>query len=200
MVKKSASTPNKPSAGETKQADMDDARLFQQMMGDVRPLKTEPKVMPAAKPPPARPPAASPASEPLGPYAERDHAPPVEAEEFLQFARSGIQHRVMKQLKRGDIPTEAELDLHGLRITQAGQQLHQFLQTAQAYHLRCVLVVHGKGSRSQAGTPRIKTQVNAWLRDSPNVLAFCSAQARQGGTGALYVLLKTGRGSTSLAT
>jgi DNA-nicking Smr family endonuclease len=175
----------------------DDAELFQQMMGDVRPLEVEPKMVPRPRRRKTKPSHVKQASlrhevMDTGPYAEREQAPAVGTEELLLFSRSGIQHRVMKQLKRGDIAPQAKLDLHGQTITQAGQVLHHFLQSAREQQLRCVLVVHGKGSRSADGKPRIKSQVNQWLRDTPAVLAFCSAQARHGGAGAVYVLLKTG--------
>jgi DNA-nicking Smr family endonuclease len=170
----------------------EDAELFQQMMSDVRPLNHEPKVTPPVKRPSTQPSTEIRDTSSNGPYTEREHAASLGAEELMLFSRSGIQHRVMKQLKRGDIVPQAKLDLHGQTIAQAGQALHQFLQAAREQQLRCVLVVHGKGSRSADGKPRLKSQVNQWLRDTSAVLAFCSAQARHGGAGAVYVLLKTG--------
>jgi DNA-nicking Smr family endonuclease len=35
--------------------------------------------------------------------------------------------------------------------------------------------------------------VNVWLRQREEVLAFCSARSVDGGTGALYVLLRRSR-------
>ena len=51
-------------------------------------------------------------------------------------------------------------------------------------------IIHGKGYRSGARGPVLKTAVNHWLRLHLDVLAFVSARAIDGGTGALYVLLR----------
>ena len=75
-------------------------------------------------------------------------------------------------------------------IEEAGKSLTQFLEEAQSVGIRCVIVIHGKGTRSSESRPVLKTQVNHWLRDSPAVLAFSSTQPKHGGTGSGYVLLK----------
>ena len=51
-------------------------------------------------------------------------------------------------------------------------------------------VTHGKAVRLDGKRPMIKSHVNTWLRQHPQVLGFTSCQARHGGTGALYVMLK----------
>ena len=56
--------------------------------------------------------------------------------------------------------------------------------------IQCVRVVHGKGLRSGPRGPVLKASVNRWLRQWDDVLAFVSAPARDGGTGAVYVLLR----------
>ena len=56
--------------------------------------------------------------------------------------------------------------------------------------LRCAHIIHGKGYRSGERQPVLKRKVNYWLRLRPDVLAFCSATPRDGGTGAVYVLLR----------
>jgi DNA-nicking Smr family endonuclease len=53
-----------------------------------------------------------------------------------------------------------------------------------------VRVIHGKGHRSGARGPVIKTAVDLWLRRHIDVVAFASARAIDGGTGAVYVLLR----------
>ena len=123
-------------------------------------------------------------------FAPRELAPDVAPEDTLFFARSGLQQRLLRQLKRGDLRPEARIDLHGQTLLEAGQRLADFLDVAQLDGLRCVCVVHGKGHRSAEGRPVLKTQINQWLRNAPAVLAFSSAQAKDGGMGALYVLLR----------
>jgi DNA-nicking Smr family endonuclease len=56
--------------------------------------------------------------------------------------------------------------------------------------MTCVRIIHGKGLRSRHKGPVIKTKVNTWLRQRDDILAFCSARPVDGGTGAIYVLLR----------
>jgi len=56
--------------------------------------------------------------------------------------------------------------------------------------VRCVRVVHGKASGASDKPALLKSRVNSWLRQHPEVLGFASCQPRHGGTGAVYVLLK----------
>lgn len=170
-----------------------DDDLFRQMMSDVKPLsekKSAEKFVPAKPHPSAKPPQPPPDTSASSAFAPREHVPEVAPEEALFFARGGLQHRLLRQLKRGDLRPEARLDLHGQTIAEAGATLAEFLEAAQATGLRCVCVVHGKGHRSAEGRPVLKTQINQWLRDTPDVLAFSSAQPRDGGMGALYILLR----------
>ncbi len=168
----------------------ENADLFRRLMSDVKPLETEPCTMPAKARPAPRPRHDNP-SAPVRPgFVEREHASDINPEEALFFARSGLQQRLLRQLKRGELRPEAHLDLHGHTIAEAGAQLSTFLTDAQGAGLRCVCVIHGKGYRSAEGRPALKTQVNQWLRDTHTVLAFSSTRPRDGGMGALYVLLR----------
>ncbi|MDR9440993.1 MAG: Smr/MutS family protein [Halomonas sp.] len=115
---------------------------------------------------------------------------PVRPSEFLDFALPDLPWRTRQQLKRGRIGWEAGLDLHGHTLEEAREELEAFLQDATARRRRCVLVVHGKAWGTTSDYPVIKSHVNAWLREWPSVLAFCSATAIDGGTGAVYVLLR----------
>jgi DNA-nicking Smr family endonuclease len=108
----------------------------------------------------------------------------------LLFARNGLQHSVLRKLRRGQFSVAAELDLHGLRVEEARQELGQFLLHCRLTHKQCVRIIHGKGNRSHRQQPVLKGKVNHWLRQRDEVLAFCSARPIDGGTGAIYVLLK----------
>ncbi|MEE9452270.1 MAG: Smr/MutS family protein [Gammaproteobacteria bacterium] len=119
---------------------------------------------------------------------EIQHA--VSAEGPLFFAQPGILPKTLRQLKRGELPIEANLDLHGMNIEQARAALSQFIHQTNLNHHRIICIIHGKGNRSQAQHPILKNLVNIWLRQFRQVLTFCSAQAKDGGTGAVYVLLK----------
>lgn len=164
------------------------------MMADVKPLpdkKSADNRIPLRKPrAPVKPRPPTPNASPSSGFALREHVPEVAPEEHLFFTRSGLQHRLLRQLKRGELRPEAQLDLHGHTIAEAASLLSTFLDEAQTAGLRCICIVHGKGHRSTEGRPVLKTQINQWLRDTPAVLAFSSAQPKDGGMGALYVLLR----------
>ena len=112
-----------------------------------------------------------------------------ECPDILNFARSGVQHTVLKRLRQGKLPIESVLDLHGLTVQQARAELIDFLHDCELMELRHVIIVHGKGYRSK-NKPVIKPMINRWLRVAPGVLAFHTALPEDGGGGAVYVLLK----------
>ena len=109
--------------------------------------------------------------------------------DILSFSRSGLQHKVLKKLRQGKHPIEHALDLHGLTIKQARNELVEFLGECEAAGVSHAIIVHGKGFRSK-DKPVIKAMVNRWLRAVDNVLAFHSAQAKDGGSGAVYVFVE----------
>lgn len=114
----------------------------------------------------------------------------VESEQELLFAGPGIQLKVMQRLRRGHIPWDEGVDLHGLTVEKARKVLHEFIMQSHQQNLRTVLVVHGKAFSQSGRQPLLKSYTNDWLRQLPQVLAFCSAQPKDGGAGALYVLLR----------
>ncbi|WP_210395438.1 Smr/MutS family protein [Motiliproteus sediminis] len=117
----------------------------------------------------------------------------VDSEEELIFAVPGVQQRLLQRMKQGHLPWEAGLDLHGYSVDEARDQLSSFIRDALRQGLRCVIVVHGKAANTEGRQPLLKSYVNDWLRQIPQVLAFVSSQPQDGGTGALYVLLKRHR-------
>lgn len=114
----------------------------------------------------------------------------LETGEELLFTRLGLQHKTVRKLRRGEFSIEAELDLHGQTKIEARQAIVQFLHYCRDQGLRCVRIIHGKGLGSHQKRPILKQYVNHWLRQRDDVLAFCSARQVDGGTGAVYVLLK----------
>jgi len=115
----------------------------------------------------------------------------IESNEVLFFTRNGVQHKTIKQLKRGSLIIDERVDLHGLTQQEAHQLLLEFLVEQTSQRHRCILIVHGKGIGSLNNRPVLKNLVYNLLRNEPSVLAFSSAQQRDGGTGAVYVLLKS---------
>lgn len=114
----------------------------------------------------------------------------LETGEHLAFARPGIQRSVLRKLKNGRYSVQSEIDLHGLTVAEARTELSAFLRAAGERQHTCVRVIHGKGRRHADSSPRLKPAVNQWLQRHRQVVAFCSARAVDGGTGAVYVLLK----------
>lgn len=123
-------------------------------------------------------------------YSEEFEPKTIGNEETLSFQRSGVQDRLFSQLRAGQLTLDAELDLHGMTIATAHQQLAEFLYECRQDRLRCVRIIHGKGWGSKNNQPVLKTKLNAWLQQEENILAFCSTPIRDGGTGAVYVLLR----------
>jgi DNA-nicking Smr family endonuclease len=117
----------------------------------------------------------------------------IKSDDILDFSGPGLQRRVLQKLRNGEFSIGAELDLHGKTIDEARKSLTQFLTYCQIKKIKCVHIIHGKGKSTNDHSPILKNQVNTWLRQSPAVLAFHSARIKDGGAGAVYVLLKLQR-------
>lgn len=102
----------------------------------------------------------------------------------------GVQKTLLRKLKRGEIRPADKLDLHGHTATEAAAMLADFIGEAAAADERCVLVIHGKGLRSEVPGGVLKDFTADWLKRAPEVLAFAPARPKDGGTGAVYVLLR----------
>ena len=187
-----------------------DRALFARAMRDVRPLRGGAPAAPTGErgpgAPPApvgdgdetrRPPVLRPTSERAAPYSSID---------------AGLDKRTAQRLKRGKLAIEARLDLHGHTQLQAHRALDAFLTAALASGKRCVLVVTGKGSalrREESASPWtvssgvLREAVPRWLEEPANrarVIAYHPAQPRDGGGGALYVLLRRQRSKEATET
>jgi len=114
----------------------------------------------------------------------------IETGDELSFIRPGIQNNILKKLRRGHFSIEAELDLHGMIARIARLEVAKFLRQCQDYDIRCARIIHGKGYGSWQKQPVLKNKLNKWLEQHSEVLAFCSARPMDGGTGAVYVLIK----------
>jgi len=124
------------------------------------------------------------------PAAAAGSAPPPPE---LEHGRSaGLDRRSALRLRRGQYPIDGRIDLHGLTQAAAERALAAFLAEAQAAGRRCVLVITGKGTTTEGGGV-LRREVPRWLNQAPNrarVLGFDHALPRDGGLGALYVLLR----------
>jgi DNA-nicking Smr family endonuclease len=163
----------------------DEEILWEQATRDVKPLKKnekkqgkpEPKMTPAPKPT-ARSKDKTPAPAPV----KKVFASPEPGRE--------LDRRTAEKLRKGQMPIEARLDLHGLTQAKAHVALNEFILSASRAGRRCVLVITGKG----AGV--LQTRVPEWLEEPalrPLILRSLPAQRRHGGAGALYVYLRRDR-------
>jgi len=119
-----------------------------------------------------------------------DGSSSVSASDELSYQGNGVQNRVMRELKRGKISIENRLDLHGQTVEQAHQSYLRFINHCRQAGQYSVLIIHGQGYRSAGAIPVLKQQTDFWLRQHDAVLAYCSALPRDGGKGAVYVLLR----------
>jgi len=185
----------------------DDTVLWQRVITEVTPLKSTIELAEFAAIFARSDHLAAPSGKPSG----RTHKPPVKTVkparpslgatspaptkkanpvDLRQGERAGIDGRTQRRLFRGDVPVDRRLDLHGLTAARAESRLAQLIETAARDGCRCVLVITGKGAGILRG------HVPQWLKRqplSPLILALAEARPNDGGSGALYVLLRRKR-------
>jgi len=169
----------------------EDKTLFEKAMIGVKPLKRGTKVTHKKEKPPAtrQKTAAKKVEHNHMLTAPREHHL-VYAEDTLSYGKDRVQAKQFKNLKQGKLIIEATLDLHHHTISQAESKLPEFIQHAYLEQKRVVLIIHGKGGY-QSAPSKMKSHVYHWLQLLPEVLAFHSACPKDGGQGAVYVLLKS---------
>ncbi len=173
-----------------RRVDPQESELFRKTVGDVKPVVHDRHVT-VPRRPPAR--ARFARADRLAVLEESLYGdagdPMVAAGDELVFRRPGVQESVLRKLRRGQYRVQAEIDLHGLTVVEAKQELRTFMIEALKRGSRCVRIVHGKGLRSGHRGPVLKNAVNSVLKRTGAVVAFVSARQVDGGTGAVYVLL-----------
>ena len=115
----------------------------------------------------------------------------IENGDLITFLRRGLPTELLRKLKRGQWIIQATLDLHGCNTDAARSELARFLGHARHSGIRCVRIVHGKGTRSPNNVAVIRNKVRLSLSQRDEVLAFCDAAPADGGSGAVDVLLKS---------
>ena len=190
-----------------------ESALWRQVMDDVEPLpdgvnggggdapesETEPEIhapgragkKPKPPEPSPRPPRPMPApASPPGPPPGLPKEP-----ELRHGAAPGLEKRTKTRMRRGQMDIEATLDLHGMTQAEAHRALGAFLHGSQSAGRRTVRVITGKGGGKDSGSGRgvLRDAVPRWLNEGPNrrmIRGFSHAAPKDGGQGALYVLLK----------
>ncbi|MHB1217040.1 MAG: Smr/MutS family protein [Alphaproteobacteria bacterium] len=164
----------------------DDAELWQWATRDAKPLRARGTRASAPKPrvepkPAPRPGVAAPTAAPVLP-------------ELSHGASPGVDRRTAERLHRGRMEIDGRIDLHGMTQAEAHDALAAFMDKAEARGWRCVLVITGKGTRPGGGV--LRAAVPRWLNLPPHrarILSFGAARPKDGGDGALYVLLRRRR-------
>jgi len=171
----------------------DDLALWQRATREIAPLKDKKEKEPSANSWKIKekkedaPRVPTPRAAPPRPPSE----PPLSA-----GGGAGVDKRTAGRLRRGELQIEARLDLHGMTLEQAHRALAPFLLAAREAGRRTVLVITGKGRRSEGSLGVLRDAVPRWLNEPglrPQIVAFCHAQPRHGGDGAYYVLLRRQR-------
>jgi len=112
---------------------------------------------------------------------------------YVEGRRLDLPPETLRRLRRGLMPVDGRLDLHGMGVAEARAQLENFLRTLGARGERCVLVIHGKGEHSPGRQAVLRGEIAAWLSQgasSQHVAAFATSGISDGGEGAVYVLLR----------
>ena len=176
----------KPSKNQTGKIAPEDAALFRAAVGEVKPLAEQNRITPRSAP---RKPLLHPPVSPLAiPDTLSDFAAENAPDEFLS---NGLSRMALRKLRRGTWPIQDSLDLHGNNSDAARKLLQEFLHEATQRKLRCVLVIHGKGLNSPGGEAVLRRLTRHWLSQHQQVLGYCDAPSKDGGSGAALVLLKT---------
>ncbi|MBX3221247.1 MAG: Smr/MutS family protein [Labilithrix sp.] len=111
----------------------------------------------------------------------------------VEGRRVDVPPSLLRDLRRGALPIDGRLDLHGLGAEVARERLLEFLRAQRTRGERCVLVIHGKGEHSVAPGGVLRGEIAAWLsqgRAREHVAAFATAHDEDGGEGAVYVALR----------
>lgn len=142
--------------------------------------------------------------EPRPVMPRRVHAKKIPARAATKGDYAGIDRRTAERFRKGKRELDGKLDLHGMRQAEAHTALARFVASHHAKGSRVLLVVTGKGTpRTKDESPRegvLQRAVPRWLAEpelAPLVLAFDHAQVKDGGSGALYVLLRRERSAKS---
>ena len=174
--------------------------LFRQMVGETKPIASKKIALDSARPPPTQKPHQKPLkktqthrSHPTHHiYLSSSYEHPVTPSQTLSYRVKSIPEKRLKKLRKGQLTWSKRLDLHGQTIEHAKDALRDFIVTSYESNQRCLLIIHGKGGYLN-DVSLLKSYVNHWLKQIDWVLAFHSACPKDGGTGALYVLLKNNR-------
>ena len=204
-------------AADTPDEGDDGERLWKKLAEGVKPLKETRHKRHVPPAPPARPARMEPAvrpkasAAPVTPPPPRRPAVPAGPPPLVPGQLAGLDRRSGEKLRKGQMPVEAKLDLHGMTQEGAHASVVRFIGAQHAAGARCVLIVTGKGGRAadpfrpkaaasrftfSPGRGILKEALPRWLNEPrlrAHIIAVQPASRAHGGEGAVYVLLKRKR-------
>jgi len=183
---------DEPQAGRQERTD-DDLTAFEKAMREVEPLGEEdgPATITVRKPRVEL--STDEVGEPVRFHIEQWGEPPNER---WQATAPGVGRQPLERLRKGRVPIQRDVDLHGLDAERAREEVFEALHQMWERRERGLLIVHGRGLHSEAG-PVLKSSLPGWLAAPPHgrrILGFLTAPPELGGAGATLVLLRKRKG------
>jgi len=191
--------PEKPVPRRRRRPTVAELELWRDVMRDVLPLRRRRRILESAPPEtsqiPSVPASAAPSPRTPAPLTAAPALSPL-SRELVVGRLADVDKRNAQRFRRGKMPIEARIDLHGMTQDRAHPILTGFLARAQEKGQRCVLVITGKGLRQDGAVGVLRSALPRWLNEAPNrdrVLGLTHATPADGGEGAYYVLLRRKR-------
>ena len=194
-------SPPPPPLKKSPDTEEEDSLLFKRAMSDVTPISSRgPDRVESPPPPLPSSRANSEQSEVIAALSDlvagKGEFSLKDTPEYMEGIAPGIDPRLAWRLHNGDYSVQRHLDLHGFTVEEAHKAVLSLFDEAVRSGYRCLLLVHGRGLNSPDGRAVLKEQVKLWLsrgRLARHVLAFATARPCDGGSGAVYVLLRKSR-------
>jgi len=102
-----------------------------------------------------------------------------------------LDKHIDRKVRRGDLPIDARLDLHGNTQQQAREKLERFIEREYASGSRLVLVITGKGRKEGEGI--LRSSLPRWIKEeyfANKIAGYEQARQKDGGQGAFYLYLR----------
>jgi DNA-nicking Smr family endonuclease len=171
--------------------DADDLNLFRDAIGKVRRIGHDLADQRTEPPPPLPRQSMADARAVMRELKDKPLAElELELGDPVAYVHDGVAPRILRRLGRGEYAVRDELDLHQMTVAVATRALTDFLAENRKNGKLCLKIIHGKGLRSKGAGPVLKQLTERLLRQRGDVLAFRSARAMDGGSGAVIVLLR----------
>lgn len=123
-------------------------------------------------------------------YLSVETVEPLDPYDILEYKKAGVQEGVYKNLRLGKYRIDSVLNIQNRKLEQARTAVFETIKRCYECGTRTLLIKHGLGLNQKPFPAFIKSYVNQWLRQMPEILAFHSAASAHGGTASVYVFIK----------